>query len=101
MMKRIKSKKKKVLIIALCIAAALLIAGDWFLSVAIYNENFDQRFESYEPMMWYVDDFDGLLNLPIYENPPEMAGFFYFVKEDMKHGTKKVYVPVGTHQRQP
>ena len=25
---------------------------------------------------------DGLLNLPIYENPPEMAGFLYFAKED-------------------
>lgn len=25
---------------------------------------------------------DGLLNLPIYKNPPEMAGFLYFAKED-------------------
>ena len=58
-MKNPKSRKKKILIAALCIAAALIIAGDWFLSVAIYNENFNQRFESYEPMMWYVDDFAG------------------------------------------
>ena len=42
-MKKPKSRKKKILIAALCIAAALIIAGDWFLSVAIYNENFNQR----------------------------------------------------------
>ncbi len=59
-MEKAKSKKKQVLIIVLCIVAALMIAGDWALSVIIYNANFNQRFESYEPLMMYVDDFDGL-----------------------------------------
>ena len=59
-MKKAKSKKKKILIIVLCIVAILMIVGDWVLSVMIYNENFNQRFESYEPLMLYVDDFDGL-----------------------------------------
>lgn len=59
-MKKTKSKKKQVLIIVLCIVAVLMTAGDWVLTVMIYNENFGQRFESYEPLMMYVDDFDGL-----------------------------------------
>ncbi len=87
-MKRIKSKKKKVLIIALCIAAALLIAGDWFLSVAIYNENFDQRFESYEPMMWYVDDFDGLQRTKyefVSNQGQKLTGYLYTAGEN-PHG---------------
>lgn len=55
-----KSKRKKVLIIILCVAAALIIAGDWLLTVIMYNENFNRRFESYEPLMLSVDDFDNL-----------------------------------------
>ncbi len=55
-----KSKKKKILFIVLAIVAVLIIAGDWILTVMVYNENFNQRFESYEPLMLYVDDFDGL-----------------------------------------
>lgn len=59
-MQKRKSKKKKVISIVLCIVIILLISGDWALSVMIYNENFNKRFESYEPLMLYVDDFDGL-----------------------------------------
>lgn len=56
-----KTKSKgKILIIVLSIVLVLIIAGDWALSVIIYNENFNRRFESYEPLLLYVDDFDGL-----------------------------------------
>lgn len=55
-----KSKKKKIFFIILSIVVTLIIAGDWILTVMVYNENFNQRFESYEPLMLYVDDFDGL-----------------------------------------
>ena len=51
-----KSKKKRILLIVLSIVAVLIIAGDWALSVMVYNENFNQRFESYEPFMLRVDD---------------------------------------------
>lgn len=59
-MKKKISMKKRIFLIALCMVAVLLIAGDWALSVMIYEENFNQRFESYEPLMLYLDDFDGL-----------------------------------------
>lgn len=55
-----KSKKKKIVLIIVSIMIVLIIAGDWVLSVIIYNEYFNQRFESYEPLMLYVDDFDDL-----------------------------------------
>lgn len=55
-----KPKKRKLLLIALSIVVVLIVAGGWALSVMIYGENFDQRFESYEPLMLYVNDFDGL-----------------------------------------
>ena len=57
---KLKSKKKRILFAVLSIIAILIIAGDWALTVMVYNENFNRRFESYEPLMLYVDDFDGL-----------------------------------------
>lgn len=54
------SGKKKILLLVLCILIVMIIAGDWLFSVMIYNENFNRRFESYEPLMLYVEDFDGL-----------------------------------------
>ena len=75
-----KSKKKKVLLTILSIVAVLLITGDWILSVAVYNENFNQRFESYEPLMLYVDDFAGLQRTK-YEftsnKGQQLAGYLY------------------------
>lgn len=47
-------------LIVLCIVIILLVAGDWALTVMVYNENFNKRFESYEPLMLYIEDFDGL-----------------------------------------
>ena len=47
-------------LIVLCIVIILLVAGDWALTVMVYNENFNKRFESCEPLMLYIEDFDGL-----------------------------------------
>ncbi len=58
-MKKKKSWKKIILIVLLCVFA-LLIGGWWYFSVSIYNENFNKRFESYEPYTLRVEDFDGL-----------------------------------------
>lgn len=58
-MKKKKSWKKILLAVLLCVFA-LLIGGWWYFSVSIYNENFNKRFESYEPYTLRVEDFDGL-----------------------------------------
>lgn len=59
-MRKTISKKKRIFLIVLCLVTVLLIIGDWALSVMVYKENFNRRFESYEPLMLYTDDFDGL-----------------------------------------
>lgn len=54
-----KSKKKIILIVVLCIL--ILLTGAWWaFSVFMYNENFNKRFESYEPLMLRAEDFEGL-----------------------------------------
>lgn len=79
-MEKRKSKKLKWVIVVLCVVAVILIAGDFALSVMIYNENFNKRFESYEPLMLYVDDFDGLQRTR-YEFPSDqgqmLTGYLY------------------------
>ena len=83
-----KSKKKKILLIVLSIVTILMIAGDWALSVMVYNENFNLRFESYEPLTPHVDDFDGLQRTK-YEfrsdKGQKLAGYLYQSGED-QHG---------------
>lgn len=80
-------KKKKRLIIVLLIVVLLLIAGDWVLTVIIYNENFNKRFESYEPLMLFVDDFDGLQRTR-YEftsdKGQKLVGYMYSVGENQR-----------------
>ena len=82
-----KSKKKKILFIILSIVVTLIIAGDWILTVMVYNENFNQRFESYEPLMLYVDDFDGLHRTK-YEfssnGGQKLAGYMYSSGENQR-----------------
>lgn len=84
-MKKNKVEKKKIIMIVLCIAAVLIAAGDWLLSVSVYNENFNRRFESYEPLMFRVDDFDGLQRTK-YEFASDkgqmLTGYMYASGED-------------------
>ena len=58
-MKQTKKRKKKLLGIAVGILAVLLAAGDGVLSVTIYRQNFNKRFERQEPLL-QVTDFEGL-----------------------------------------
>ena len=54
-----KSKKKIILIVLVCVLV-VLIGGWWYFSVSIYNDNFNKRFETYEPYTLRVEDFEGL-----------------------------------------
>lgn len=55
-----KKSKKKIILLIITAVLLLLVAGWWAFSVIIYNQNFNKRFESYEPFMLYVEDFEGL-----------------------------------------
>ena len=85
--KQKKSKLKIILVVILCVIL-VLTAGLWALSVVIYNENFNQRFESYEPLMLYVEDFEGLQRTK-YEFPSDkgqmLTGYMYSAGEE-QHG---------------
>ena len=45
---------KKILLIILCVVIVFFVAGLWYLSVAIYDENFNQRFTSDESLMFNI-----------------------------------------------
>lgn len=65
-----------------------MIGGDWVLTVIVYNENFGQRFETYEPLMMHLDDFDGLQRTR-YEftsdKGQKLVGYMYSAEES-QHG---------------
>ncbi len=65
----------------------LVIAAVWLFSVMIYDDNFNKRFESYEPLMFYVDDFDGLQRVR-YTFPSDkeqsLTGYMYSSGEDQR-----------------
>lgn len=86
-MKKSKSKKK-VWIIVIIAVVLLLFCGMWALTVYIYNANFNNRFESYEPRMLRLEDFDGLERTR-YEFPSDkgqmLTGYLYSVGEE-QHG---------------
>ena len=54
-----RSKKKLILIILLCVVV-LLIGGWGVLCANIYDENFNVRGDSYEPLMLRLEDFNRL-----------------------------------------
>ncbi len=87
-LKKKTSKKKRILLTVLCIVIILLVAGDWALAAFIYGENFNKRFESYEPLMLYIDDFDGLGRTQYKfssDKGQELTGYMYSSGEN-QHG---------------
>ena len=85
-MKKSKSKKKIARIIILCFIF-LMIVGLWVFSVSIYKENFDNRFETYEPFMFYIDDFDGLERVGYdfdSNNGQKLKGYMYSSGENQR-----------------
>ena len=70
-----------------CALIVLLIAGIWTLSVVIYNENFNKRFETYEPLMLHPEDFDGLERTRYQfasDKGQMLTGYAYSAGEDPK-----------------
>lgn len=59
------SKPIKILLVVLGILFVLVILAALILpkplAMSVYNDNFDKRFTTYEPLAWSMDDFDGLM----------------------------------------
>ena len=85
-MKKSKSKKKIVIIILISLLV-ILIVGWGLFSVSMYEENFNVRLESYEPIMFHVEDFDGLQSTR-YEftsdKGQKLVGYMYSAGEEQR-----------------
>ena len=84
--KKKKSKGKIILTIVICILI-LLMVGWYALTVWLYNDNLNVRLETYEPFMFYVEDFEGLERTE-YDFPSDkgqmLAGYMYSVGDEQK-----------------
>ena len=82
-----KISVKKILLIILGCVLALLLAGWWALSVVIYDQNINRRFESYEPYTLRLEDFEGL-ERTAYEFPSDkgqmLKGYLYSAGEGQR-----------------
>ena len=82
-----KISKKKLIAVIVSVVLLTLVAGDWVLSAVIYENYFNQRFESYEPLMLYVEDFEGLRRTK-YEFPSDkgqmLTGYMYSSGENQR-----------------
>lgn len=79
--------KKKIFFLVLSVVLVLFLVGDYALTVTVYDENFNRRFESYEPLMLYVDDFDGLQRTKYEFSSNEgqkLTGYLYGAGEDQR-----------------
>ena len=85
-MKKTRSKKKIILIVLLCLIIFLFV-GWWIFCVVMYEENFNIRGDSFEPLMLRVEDFEGL-ECTEYTFPSDkgqkLAGYLYSFGEEQK-----------------
>lgn len=80
-----KAKAVKILIPVIVLAVVLVMVILYgILTISIYNDNFNKRFETYEPTKLYVEDFDGLQRTR-YEFPSDkgqkLVGYLYSTGE--------------------
>ena len=82
-----KTKKKKV-ILTILVCVIILAIGAWgMFCVRIYDENFNVRGDSYEPLMLRLEDFSGLkcteCTFPS-DHGQMLAGYLYSAGEEQK-----------------
>ena len=87
MMRKRKSKKKKIFAILLSVIF-LMVIGWWAFCVKMYEDNFNVRGDSYQPLLLRLEDFEGL-NCKEYtfssDNGQKLAGYLYSFG-DNQHG---------------
>ena len=86
-MKTKKKSKKKIFFIILAIILVTAIATDGFLSIYIYNQNFDRRFETDESDKLSAGSFDGLSRVKYEFNSDKgqlLTGYMYSAGGEQK-----------------
>lgn len=56
-----EKSKKKIAKNNEVICLMLIVGIVWYFSLFMYNDNINKRFESYKPLMFKVEDFEGLI----------------------------------------
>lgn len=82
-----KKSKKKIILTVVILVFVLIVAGFGCFSASIYDQNINQRFESYKPLMLKASDFQGL-EATSYEFPSDkgqiLSGAMYKAGDDQK-----------------
>lgn len=55
-----KKSKKKIILTVIALVIVLIVGAFGLFSASIYDQNINQRYESYKPLMLKVEDFEGL-----------------------------------------
>lgn len=81
-----KKKKKRRLVLIICIIlAVILLTAPLLVSLAVYQENFGKRFDTYAPIGWSIDEFEGLKAQKytfVSDKNQELVGYKYY-KDDL------------------
>ena len=59
-MKKLSTKTKKIICIVSILLAMLFIGALWLVTVKVYDENFNHRFETYKPLAFEPEHFENL-----------------------------------------
>jgi len=82
-----KRSKKKIIFIIILLVIILMIVGWWMFCIKMYNDNFNVRGDSYEPLMFHTEDFSGL-QCDEYSFPSDkgqmLAGYLYSSGENQR-----------------
>ena len=73
-------KIAKIISIIFIIILLVMLVGNGFLTIYIYDQNFNVRGDSYEPLMFHVEDFQGLSRTQyefISDKGQKLAGYLY------------------------
>ena len=95
-------KIAKVITIIFVILLLVMLVGNGILTVVIYNQNFNVRGDSYEPFMFYVEDFQGLSRTQ-YEftsdKGQKLAGYLYETSDENESDEPKgVMISSGSYR---
>ena len=75
-----KKSKKKIILSILSGIIVLTLTGWWFFCIKMYDENINISADSYEPLMYHVEDFDGLERTEYFfpsDKGQKLAGYLY------------------------
>ena len=91
-------KIAKIISIIFAVLLLVMLVGNGILTIVIYNQNFNIRCESYEPLMFHVEDFQGLSRTRYdftSDKGQKLAGYLYESSEETESDGSESDGPKG------